>query len=358
MHHVRRGVRARDRQPPLEVDQRVHLEPRGDLAVEHRRLVHDQPVDRRLHVVDPQPGAVGELDDTVVGELPAALGVERRPVEDQLDLVALADAVDHPVGSDQAADRAVADHLGVPGELHRRADGVRDGAVRRGVAVRALLGPGVRLGAVALLLHQAAEADLVDVQPLLGRHLEGEVDREAEGVVQRERPLPGQLGAARLLHLGGRRVEDRGTGAQRLPEGFLLGERDRRDPRPVADQGVVGLTHLVAADRQQLGQHRVLAAEQPHRADRAAHQPAQHVAAALVARGDAVSDQHQRAAHVVGHHPEPDVVIVVGAVRAAGEHLGPLDDREHHVDLVHVVDALQQERDPLQPHAGVDVLLG
>ena len=154
----------------------------------------------------------------VVGQLPAALGVERRPVEDQLDLVALADAVDHPVGGDQPAHRAVADHLGVPGELHRRAHGVRDGAVGRGVAVRALLGPGVRLGPVALLLHQPAEADLVDVQPLLGRHLEGEVDREAERVVQRERPLRGQLAAAGLLHLGGRGVEDRGARAQRLPE--------------------------------------------------------------------------------------------------------------------------------------------
>ncbi len=44
----------------------------------------------------------------LVGELAAALGVERRAVEDQLDLVALADAVDHPVGGHQAAHRAVA----------------------------------------------------------------------------------------------------------------------------------------------------------------------------------------------------------------------------------------------------------
>jgi hypothetical protein len=39
----------------------------------------------------------------LVGQLAAALGVERRAVEDQLDLVALADAVDHAVGGDQAA---------------------------------------------------------------------------------------------------------------------------------------------------------------------------------------------------------------------------------------------------------------
>src|SRR4029453_9157855 len=33
------------------------------------------------------------------------------------------------------------------------------------------------------------------------------------------------------------------------------------------------------------------------------------------------------------------------------------DDGEDLVDLVHVVDALEQVRDPLQAHAGVDVLL-
>ncbi len=121
----------------------------------------------------------------------------------------------------------------------------------------------------------------------------------------------------------------------------------------------VALAHLVAADRHQLGQDPVLEAEQPHRAYRAAQQPAQHVAARLVARRDAVSDQHHRAAHVVGDHPEPDVVVVVGAVAAARRAPGALrDDREHHVDLVHVVLALEQEGDPLEAHAGVDVLLG
>ena len=66
--------------------------PRADrhLAGEHRGLVDDQAGDRRLHVEHLEPGAVAELDDALVGELAAALGVERRAVEDQLDLVALA----------------------------------------------------------------------------------------------------------------------------------------------------------------------------------------------------------------------------------------------------------------------------
>ena len=56
------------------------------------RGVHDQPGDRRLHVAHLDAGAVLQLDHALVGELPAALGVERRAVEDQLHLVALAGA--------------------------------------------------------------------------------------------------------------------------------------------------------------------------------------------------------------------------------------------------------------------------
>ena len=330
---------------------------RRDLAGEHLRLVHDQPGDRRLHVADLDPGAVLQLDDALVGELAAALGVERGAVEHELDLVALAGGLDDAAGRDDAADRALADDLAVAGELDRAADRVGDLAVGARVDVLALLGLRVGLRAVPLLGHQPAEALLVDGEPLLGRHLEGQVDREAVGVVQRERPGAGELRAAALLHLGRGQVEDRGAGLEGLPEGLLLGVGDGGDPLPVLVQRAVGLAHLVAADRHQLGQRAVLVAEQAHRADRTAQQPPQDVAAGLVAGVDAVADQHHRAAHVVGDHAEPDVVAVVGAVPAAGELLGPLDHREHDVDLVHVLHALQQERDPLQAHAGVDVLL-
>ena len=94
-------------------------------------------------------------------------------------------------------------------------------------------------------------------------------------------------------------------------------------------------------------------AEQAHRAHRAAQQAAQHVAAALVAGRDAVADEHERGAHVVGDDAEAHVVVVVGAVAAAGEVLGRGDDREDLVGLVDVVDALQQVGDALEPHAAI-----
>ena len=50
----------------------------------------------------------------------------------------------------------------------------------------ALLALGIGLGALALFEHEFAELGLVDLQPGLLGHFEGEVDREAVGVVQGE----------------------------------------------------------------------------------------------------------------------------------------------------------------------------
>ncbi len=214
---------------------------------------------------------------------------------------------------------------------------------------------GVGLGPVALLAHEPPETGLVDAQPLLGGHLQGQVDREPVGVVQLERLVTGQLGGSGALRLGHGRVEDRGAGDQRAPERLLLGVGDRTDAREVLRQLRVRRGHGRHADREQLGEHRFVDAEQPHRADGATDDPPQHVAAGLVRRGDAVVDEHQRAADVVGDDAQPDVVLVVGAVALGGHPGRPVEHREHLVDLVEVVHALHQVGDPLEPHPGVDV---
>ena len=160
-----------------------------------------------------------------------------------------------------------------------------------------------------------------------------------------------------------RGVEDGRARGEGAPERLLLGVRDLADPAEAALQLGVGLLHPLQRDRQQLGQARVVEAEQAHRAHRAAQHPAQDVAAALVAGGDPVADEHQRGAHVVGDDAQPHVVGVrladhvagVDAVALAGQLGRPLEHRVDLVDLVEVVDALQQRRHPLQAHAGVDV---
>ena len=163
-----------------------------------------------------------------------------------------------------------------------------------------------------------------------------------------------------------RGVEDRRAGREGAAERLLLRVGDLRDPVEAGLELGVGLLHPLERHGQQLGQARVLVAEQAHRAHRAAQHPAQHVAAALVAGRDAVADEHERGAHVVGDDPQPHVVGVARArgvagllaVPLAGHLRGAGDDGVDLVDLVEVVDALEQRGHPLEAHAGVDVALG
>jgi len=215
-----------------------------------------------------------------------------------------------------------------------------------------------------LVSHQPAEALGVDLHALLVRDLQGQVDREAVRVVQLKRLGAGDRPTARRPAFGDGGVQDRGTGPQRGQEGVLLRVRVVGDPAEVRCQLRVRRGHAVAGHRQQFGHRPLLPAQQPDRADRPAHDAAQHVAPPLVTRRHPVTDQHQGGTDVVGDDPQPDVVRVrlagdvtgVRAVPFTGELGGPVQDRPYLIDLVEVVHALEDRRHSLQAHAGVDVL--
>ncbi len=350
-------VGAGDGLAPAVVDGGVGAGADGDLADLDDALVDVDARDRLLAVADLDHGAGVGADAAGVADLAAALGVEGGAVQDDLDLVALGgggrgDAVD-----EDADDRGlalgvrVADEVGGPGP-------VGDLAVGAEVGVAGLLGLGVGLGALPLLLHQTAEAVLVHGEALLGGHLQGEVDGEAPGVVEQEGLVAGQHAGAGGLGLGHGGVEDVGAGLQRLEEGVLLGQGDLLDALAVGDQLRVLLAHHADDDIDEVLDDRAGGAEEAHVADGAAHDAAQHVAAALVAGGDAVADEHGGGAHVVGDHAQGDVGAVGVTVADAGQLGGLLDDGHGGVDLVHVLHALQNHGEPLETEAGVDVLAG
>ena len=235
------------------------------------------------------------------------------------------------------------------------------------VGVAGLLLRGVGLGALALGRHQPPEALFVDDEPLFPGHLEGQLDGEAVGVVELERLLTGQrrrLLAPGLLH---RRVEDRGAGAQRAEERRLLRVEHGEDVGRVAPQLRVQRGHRLDRGTAQVVQVVLAAAggaarpaplatgEHAQVTDAAAEEPAQDVAASLVAGQYAVVDQHHRRAHVVGDDLQRDVGTGVLAVPLLGELGRAVQDLPRGVDLVDVVDALQDGRHPLQAHPGVDV---
>ena len=144
-----------------------------------------------------------------------------------------------------------------------------------------------------LLLHQPAEARPRRRQALLGGHLQGEVDREAVGVVEQERLVAGRAWPPAAL------VSSTAASKIVVPVRSVPRKAASSASMTVSMRGAsvielrVLLAHRLDRDGGELVHVALVAgAEQAHVADRAAHDAAQHVAAALVAGHDAVADEH------------------------------------------------------------------
>ena len=119
-----------------------------------------------------------------------------------------------------------------------------------------------------------------------------------------------------------------------------------------ADEFRIGLAHELHQHRHEAPHQRLGGAEQLGVAHGAAHDAAQHVATALVRGIDAVRHQEGRGAQVVG---DDAVARRLRPVRVdAGEVGHGLDDGAHQVRVVVRRHALQDGRDALEAHAGVD----
>ena len=88
-----------------------------------------------------------------------------------------------------------------------------------------------------------------------------------------------------------------------------------------------------------------------------AQQAAQHIAAALVLRDDAVADHKDGGADVVGDHTQGNIRFLILLVGDAGDLADLLHDVLDGVDLEEVVDTLHDAGQALQAHAGIDVLV-
>ena len=111
----------------------------------------------------------------------------------------------------------------------------------------------------------------------------------------------------------------------------------------------IGVAHFRRQRRNQLMEEGAFGAQLVAVTDRAAHDPAQHVAAPFVGRQHPVGDQERGGADVIGDHPQRTGVQIRGTGRGGGG----LDQVLKQVDLVVAVDALHHRRQPLQPHAGI-----
>ncbi len=160
--------------------------------------------------------------------------------------------------------------------------------------------PGLELGSgprpLALLLHLGLETGQIDLHAALARDVRGQIDGEAEGVVELEHRRAVEhavLAVQRAFQHLHAVLEGLGEALFLLLEhadhAALLAHAAPDRPRPsrgeIVDQQV---------------EEGLLLAELVAVADGAADDPAQHVAAAFVARNHAVDDQEAAGADVVG----------------------------------------------------------
>ena len=217
---------------------------------------------------------------------------------------------------------------------------------------------------MTLLSHQLTEGLLIHLHASLSGHLQGQVNREAVGVVQSKRLSTGNRVRAILLSGCNSLFQTLSTGLNGVQERLLLSVRNAGDTLEVVSNVRERTLHRITRSREQHGQAGLSHAQQTHRTNRAAHQAAQNVAATLVRGGHAISNQHERRTDVVGHHAHAHVVLValvLGGLRAvvllAGELGRCIQHGAHLVGLVEVLDALQQHGQTLNAQAGIDVLL-
>ena len=210
-------------------------------------------------------------------------------------------------------------------------------------------GPGLpRLGSGAR--HLRLEAVFVHAAPAPAQHVARQVEREAVCVVEPEGDRARQRLSVAQPRL--RLVEQPEAAPECELEALLLQPQRLRNERRRLPELREGPAHLAHQHRGDAMQERLAATDHVRMAHGAAHDPAQHIAPALVGRQHAVGDQEAGGAQMVGDHPVRD------GVRSVRVHAGGLgrgqDQRPHQVDVVIVVLALQHGGEPLQPHAGVD----
>src|SRR5207253_10816069 len=182
-------------------------------------------------------------------------------------------------------------------------------------------------GALALLLHQARELLLVDLETALGRELLRQLPREAVCVVKPESVL------RRDLALSDHLLEQLLAAREGLAEALFLCPDQLGNLAPALVELGVDRAHLPANDVAQLVEERRLEPEASAELDRAADHPAKHVATALVRGRDAFGDQKRGRPRMFNHDAVGLRRPVGGAVGGVCTLADPVEQGLEDVDL-------------------------
>ena len=158
------------------------------------------------------------------------------------------------------------------------------------------------LRAGALLFHGAVEACPVDLDSGVARDVFDEIARQAVGVVQRERLFCRRSVPVAKIRRARLRIDLPASqpdidGASKAA--FLFGDDFLNVRAGFAHQFGIGSRHQFADGEHHVGEKGLGRIEQARVAHAAAHDFAQHVAAAFVRRDHAVGDQKRRGAGMI-----------------------------------------------------------
>ncbi len=220
-----------------------------------------------------------------------------------------------------------------------------------------------------LLLQRRVEPGPVHPHAVLTGQLDRQVDGKAIGVVQPERDVAGQHRRIRWQRvreptdhpLGPRQRDERflqldGASIERSGKGGLLPPDGTQDRVPSFPKDGIRIAHGIDDHRRGLDQERLPPAEQSAVTHRTAHDAPEHVAPPLVRRQHAIGDQERDRPRVVGDDLVAEA-LRLERVRVVSQQLAqPGQDGREQVRVVVGVDALDDRRQSLQAHAGVDTL--
>ena len=338
------AMRAALRRVDRQLDDITH----GQRAAAQSDIMQVQLAQRLARVAHAGRLAVTPADGAGIARLAAAFGIEGRLVGDHHHAFAGAGCVHLGAILYQRQHLGLAGEAGVTGEL--------GGAVCFGniephgsILGLARAGPG---GARQALLfgHGGIEAGPVHRDAARPQRILGEIIGEAIGIIEAEGDIAGQGAAGRQLRR--RLVEQTKAAFQRLAEARFLQLQRLLDQRLRTAKLGIGLAHGRHQRRHELVHERFPRTEQMGMAHGAAHDAAQHIAAALIGRQHAIGHQEAGRAQMIGNHPVRGARL--GRERLADLVLAGGNQRPERVGIIIVVHALQHGGDALQAHAGID----
>ena len=252
--------------------------PRVEAATLDDAGMHEQIAEFLFGRDDAEQRALGTLDHAAVANLATRFTVERCLIEDEMAFIAGLESFGFLAAFDERAD----DTFGGFGIVAQKVGRARAFAHfkpdRFGGGIARTFPGGARF--LLLLVHRGCESRLVDADVAGAKCVLRQIEREAEGVVELEGNIAGKDRAS--FEPAGCFVEQLEAVFKRLAElGFLKLQRfgdERFAPRQLG----VGITHLAHESWHQTMHQRRLGAQQMGVAHGAAHDPAEHVAAAFV----------------------------------------------------------------------------